>query len=81
MSPRPVRADDPVRAKAMRTPVGYVGQVLGHASEILWECPPRADGRDDPHGGQHHQPHPTWAKAYHCALAELARGLEQGRYR
>lgn len=73
-----VRTDYPLTFKAARTAVGYVGRILGHQREILWECPPRHDGRDDPRLPAHHQPHRNQKDARECAQAVFGRGLDEG---
>ena len=78
---RPPHSDHPIHVKVMRCELGYIGQILGHSQEILWECPPRSDGRDDPQGGAHHQPHGTSRDARACARREMSRGKAEGLYR
>jgi hypothetical protein len=76
--PRPLRTDYPLAVKGLRVHAGWAGQVLGHEREILWECPPRSDGRDDPELPAHHEPHATAKAARACARRVLDQGLRQG---
>jgi len=78
VSGRPLRTDHPLTVKGARVHVGWVGQVLGHHREILWECLPRSDGLDDPKLPAHHDPHGTAQAARDCAATVLGRGLDEG---
>jgi len=79
VSPRP-SVPQPIRINVIRARSGRIGQIIGHDREILWECPPRSDGKDDPRGGAHHQPHDTDGAARACAQRELERGQAEGLY-
>lgn len=75
--PRPSR-DHPLTVKVNRVPAGRIGTVVGHHQEILWECPPRSDGRDDLRLPVHHDPHATDEVARACAQRVLEQGLAEG---
>jgi hypothetical protein len=75
--PRPPR-DHPLTVKVNRAPSGHIGTIVGHHLEILWECPPRSDGHDDPRLPAHHNPHATDEAARECAQGVLVQGQLEG---